>query len=51
MTRNPLHTNHDELAVSALNLMEKRSIMMLPVLDESGKAVGMLHMHDQFAQE
>lgn len=46
MTRNPLHTNQDELAVSALNLMEKRSIMMLPVLDESGKAVGMLHMHD-----
>jgi arabinose-5-phosphate isomerase len=46
MTADPKHTQAEELAVSALNLMEQYSITMLPVVDENGKAEGILHMHD-----
>ncbi len=46
MTPDPKHTRADELAVSALNCMEKYSITMLPVVDAQGKAEGILHMHD-----
>lgn len=46
MTVNPKHIAPDELAVAALNLMERYSITMLPVVEASGKAVGILHMHD-----
>ena len=46
MTVNPKSIHPEELAVSALNLMEKHSITMLPVTDSEGRAVGMLHMHD-----
>lgn len=46
MTANPKATTPDELAVNALNLMEEFSITMLPVVDDEGRAVGMLHMHD-----
>lgn len=46
MTANPKATKPDELAVNALNLMEEFSITMLPVVDDEGRAVGMLHMHD-----
>lgn len=46
MTANPRATHPDDLAVSALNLMQQFSITMLPVVDDHSKAVGMLHMHD-----
>jgi len=46
MTENPKHTNPNELAVNALNIMEEKKITMLPVVNEDGKPVGMLHMHD-----
>lgn len=46
MTPSPKHTLADELAVNALNTMERYKITMLPVLDTEGKPVGMLHMHD-----
>ncbi|MDD3536493.1 MAG: CBS domain-containing protein, partial [Candidatus Cloacimonetes bacterium] len=46
MTANPKSIAPDELAVAALNLMERYSITMLPVVEASGKAVGILHMHD-----
>ncbi|MDI3504003.1 MAG: arabinose-5-phosphate isomerase [Candidatus Cloacimonadota bacterium] len=46
MTPHPLNTQKEELAVSALNLMEEHAITMLPVCDEQGKALGILHMHD-----
>ncbi|MCB5269990.1 MAG: KpsF/GutQ family sugar-phosphate isomerase [Candidatus Cloacimonetes bacterium] len=46
MTANPKACLPDDLAVSALNLMEQFSITMLPVIDAQGKAAGLLHMHD-----
>ena len=46
MTSSPKHSFADVLAVSALALMEQHSITMLPVQDELGKAIGILHMHD-----
>jgi len=46
MTPTPKYASPDELAVSALNLMEKYKITMLPVTDDNQHPVGMLHMHD-----
>ncbi len=46
MTPNPKNCLEDELAVFALNLMEKYTITMLPVVDTESRIVGMLHMHD-----
>ncbi len=46
MTANPKYLAPEELAVSALNLMESFNITMLPVLNEQKHPVGMLHMHD-----
>ena len=46
LTPNPKRCHPQELAVSALNLMEEFSITMLPVVDEADHVVGMLHMHD-----
>lgn len=36
----------DQLAVDALNIMEKSSITTLPVIDSNNQLIGMLHMHD-----
>lgn len=46
MTLRPKHAHPEELAVNALNFMEKLKITMLPVVDNENKPVGMLHMHD-----
>lgn len=46
MTANPKHSQPEDLAVSALHLMEEYTITMLPVLDDAGHPIGMLHMHD-----
>lgn len=46
MTRNPLTIGRRELAARALNLMESRKITFLPVADEQGRLVGLLHLHD-----
>jgi arabinose-5-phosphate isomerase len=46
MTRNPATIGRRELATSALNLMEKRQITALPVLDSQGRLEGLLHLHD-----
>lgn len=46
MTKYPKNTSPNTLAVDALNLMEDNKITMLPVIDENGKSIGMLHMHD-----
>ncbi|HFC91642.1 MAG TPA: KpsF/GutQ family sugar-phosphate isomerase [Leucothrix mucor] len=41
------YTTHvDDLAVSALNIMQDNEITVLPVVDSKNKAVGILHMHD-----
>ena len=45
MTANPKRLLADDYAASALNLMEKHSITVLPVVD-NGKAVGVIHIHD-----
>jgi arabinose-5-phosphate isomerase len=36
----------NNLAVSALNIMQEHEITVLPVVDINNKAVGILHMHD-----
>lgn len=36
----------EDLAVSALNIMQQHQITVLPVVDSKHKAVGILHMHD-----
>jgi len=46
MTASPRSIKAEQLAVSALSLMEEYKITMLPVINEAGNPVGMLHMHD-----
>ncbi|NUM36599.1 MAG: KpsF/GutQ family sugar-phosphate isomerase [Candidatus Brocadiae bacterium] len=48
MTKNPTHVYSHTLAYDALKLMENhkpRPIFILPVVDESHKPAGMLHLH------
>jgi arabinose-5-phosphate isomerase len=46
MTRNPKATKSDVLAVEALAIMNDRSITALFVVDDEGKPVGLVHIHD-----
>jgi len=48
MTRRPISVRADTMAIDALHLMEDRpsQIMVLPVVDDAGKAVGILRLHD-----
>jgi arabinose-5-phosphate isomerase len=48
MTTQPITVTAEELAFQALGMMEDRSsqISVLPVVDESGKAIGLLRLHD-----
>ena len=48
MTSNPTTANPEMLAFKALNIMENRpmQISVLPVVDETGAAVGLLRVHD-----
>ena len=48
MTRNPIRVSVGTMAIDALHLMEDRpsQIMVLPVVDAEGKAVGILRVHD-----
>jgi arabinose-5-phosphate isomerase len=48
MTRNPVTITPDELAYSALQLMENRpsQISVLPVVDAGQRCVGLLRLHD-----
>jgi arabinose-5-phosphate isomerase len=45
MTRHCQQTEALELAVDALNLMEKHAITVLPVV-QAGQVIGIIHMHD-----
>ena len=45
MTRDSLTTTPDELAVTALNLMQDKAITALPVVQDE-QIVGIIHMHD-----
>ncbi len=46
MTKSPKTVKSDSFAASALHLMEKYSITALPITDEAGKPVGIVHVHD-----
>jgi arabinose-5-phosphate isomerase len=46
MTRNPLTIGPWEFAARGVNLMESRKINALPVVSESGRLEGLLHLHD-----
>ena len=46
MTKRPSTIAPDALATMGLNIMEKRQITALPVVDSSGRLKGLLHLND-----
>ncbi len=46
MTRQPYTVGPETLASQALELMEQKAIMVLPVVDRQGKVTGIVHLHD-----
>ena len=46
MTRTPKLTNPDTLGSTAVNRLEQSRIMAMPVVDERGVLVGVVHLHD-----
>ncbi len=46
MTRSPQVIGPEMFAIAALDIMEQRKITSLPVIDESGRLQGILHLHD-----
>ncbi len=46
MTRDPKTARAEELGSAAVRRMEAHGIMALPVQDEAGKLVGIVHLHD-----
>jgi arabinose-5-phosphate isomerase len=46
MTQSPKVVEADTFAIAALDIMEQKKITSLPVVDDSGKLVGVLHLHD-----
>ncbi len=46
MTTDPRVCAPDDLGAAAVHEMETRGIMAMPVLDESRRVVGMVHLHD-----
>jgi arabinose-5-phosphate isomerase len=46
MTRSPKTAVGAELAAAAIHRMESHGIMALPVVDESGRIEGVVHLHD-----
>ncbi|OYV69062.1 MAG: D-arabinose 5-phosphate isomerase [Gemmatimonadetes bacterium 21-71-4] len=46
MTRTPKLSHPDELGSSAVGRLEQHGIMAMPVVDEHGALVGVLHLHD-----
>jgi arabinose-5-phosphate isomerase len=46
MTRRPKTVGRDELAVTALELMERHRITQLFIVDDQGRPDGILHLHD-----
>ncbi len=46
MTRNPLAISQERTAAEALEIMERKLISALAVLDDQGKLVGIIHLHD-----
>jgi len=46
MSLNPKTINKDELAVNALQIMKKKNITQLLVIDDDNKYFGVIHLHD-----
>jgi arabinose-5-phosphate isomerase len=46
MTRQPKTIDPDAYAIAALDVMEQKKITSLPVVDSSGRLLGVLHLHD-----
>jgi len=46
MTRNPLAIKADRTAAEALEIMERKLITALAVVDADGKLIGIIHLHD-----
>ncbi len=46
MTKTPKATTPEELAATAVSVMERHGIMALPVLDGDKNVVGIVHLHD-----
>jgi arabinose-5-phosphate isomerase len=46
MTRLPKVVGPDVFAIAALDIMEQKKITSLPVVDDSGRLLGVLHLHD-----
>ena len=46
MTRSPKVVGPDIFAIAALDIMEQKKITSLPVVDDAGRLLGVLHLHD-----
>jgi arabinose-5-phosphate isomerase len=46
MTRAPKTARPDELAAAVVGRMERSGIMAMPVVDETRRVLGMIHLHD-----
>jgi arabinose-5-phosphate isomerase len=46
MTRNPKSAAHDELGSAVVFRMQQHGIVAMPVVDASGRVVGVVHLHD-----
>jgi len=51
MTKNPQTIGPHVLASEALNLMEKRKITSIVVVDEANGVLGVVHLHDLWTLE
>jgi len=51
MTSNPKTIKKEELATTALNIMEENKITSLIIKDEEGKIEGIIHLHDLWRTE
>jgi len=46
MTRSPKVVAPEVFAIAALDIMERKKITSLPVIDDAGRLLGVLHLHD-----
>lgn len=51
MTRQPITIGPDAFAIAALDILEQKKITALPVVDEPGNLLGVIHLHDLWGTE
>ncbi len=51
MTPNPWTVNREDLATTALNIMEENKITSLIIKSKKGKIEGIIHLHDLWRTE